>query len=373
MKITAAVSYGANVPFRIQQLELAEPAADEVLVKIVAAGICHTDLVAHAGVFPISSPAVFGHEGAGVVVKVGANIENIQAGDHVALSFASCGHCACCEQRQPAYCHSFAPLNFAGVRTEGPSLHDDSKQVIGGSFFGQSSFANYAIAPLRNVVVVPKEVPLTLVGPLGCGIQTGFGAVTRSLQCHAGSSLLIIGGGTVGLAAVMGAVIAQCQHIILLEPHESRRALALELGATHVINPLEQDVQATVRQLLPDGLNYALDTSGVESVMEQVFNCLASKSTFGLVGVPQRLEQKLPGTVMQMVPAGITFKGIIEGDSDPQHSIPELIEYYKNGQLPIDKLIRCFPLHQINEAIAAQHRGECIKPVLVMDEVDASS
>ncbi|MCF0265211.1 NAD(P)-dependent alcohol dehydrogenase [Acinetobacter guillouiae] len=368
MKIIAAVSYGPSQPFSIQQLDITGPNDEEVLVKIVAAGICHTDLVAHAGVFPIISPAVLGHEGAGVVEKIGKKVSKVKVGDHVAMSFSSCGECNNCKKNQPAYCYFFTSLNFAGIRKDGPILHDSKQNPIGCSFFGQSSFASHAVAHQRNVVSVPKNIPLELIGPLGCGIQTGFGAITRSLACELDSSVLIIGGGTVGLAAVMAAVIQKCKHIILIEPYEARRRLALELGATAVINPHEQDIESEVHKILPDGVNYALDTSGVNIVMEHVFNVLAPKAIYGFVGVPQKIEQKLPGTVMQMVPAGICFKGIIEGDSDPDRSIPELIRYYEKGQLPIDKLIRTYPFEQINEAIAANHLGDCIKPVLLISQ-----
>lgn len=367
MKIIAAVKRNNTNEFSIEHLELGEPRDDEVLVRIVGVGICHTDLVAAAGVLPIQPPAVFGHEGAGVVVKTGSKVNRVHPGDHVALSFHSCGECPRCKLDDPSYCHSFGLLNFTGIRQGGSNLHDATGTAVAGSFFGQSSFASHCIANQRNVVKVSKDIPLELVGPLGCGVQTGFGGVTRALACKTGSSILILGGGTVGLSAVMAAVIRGCQKIILIEPHETRRSLALELGATTVIDPLKEDAEQIIKDLLPSGVDYAFDTSGISNALDIAYRCLAPRATFGLVGVPQDWEQKLPGTLAEMIQSGIIFKGIIEGDSDPQQSIPELIALYQAGRLPIDKLVMTFPLEQINEAIAAQHAGICVKPVLLID------
>lgn len=366
MKILAAVTRATSPGFVMETLLLDEPRAGEVLVRIVGVGICHTDLVAAAGVLPIQPPAVFGHEGAGVVVKVGSQVTGLEAGDHVALSFSSCGACPRCASHDPSYCHAFGLLNFTGIREGGSNLHDAQGLAVAGNFFGQSSFASHCVAQQRNVVKVPKDVPLELVGPLGCGIQTGYGGVTRALDCQAGSAILILGGGAVGLSAVMAAANRGCTHIILAEPHASRRELALELGATTVIDPFKEDVEQVVKGLLPAGVNYAFDTSGINQALEAAYRCLAPRAIFGLVGVPQNWEQKLPGTLAEMVQSGIIFKGIIEGDSDPQQSIPELIALYQAGRLPIDRLITTFPLEQINEAVAAQHAGTCIKPVLLV-------
>lgn len=367
MKILAAVTRPGTPAFSLEQLELDEPRDDEVLVQIVAVGICHTDLVAAAGVLPIQPPAVLGHEGAGVVVRTGSNVTSVQPGDHVAVSFHSCGECPRCRRDDPSYCHSFGLLNFTGLREGGSNLHDASGAAVAGNFFGQSSFASHCIANQRNVVKVPKDVPLQLVGPLGCGIQTGFGGIARALACEPGSAVLILGGGAVGLSAVMAAVIRGCKHIILSEPHAARRALALELGATTVIDPLTEDLQQVVRGVLPVGVDYAFDTSGISVALEAACRCLAPRATFGLVGVPQTWEQKLPGTLAELVQNGIIFKGIIEGDSDPHQSIAELIALYQSGRLPIDRLVTTYPLAHINEAIAAQHAGTCIKPVLLID------
>jgi aryl-alcohol dehydrogenase len=367
MEIKAAVSYGTEQPFVIEKLTIVEPASNEILVKIVSSGICHTDLVAKAGVFPIELPAVFGHEGAGIVEKIGKDVTKVKVGDHVALSFNFCGECSTCKSEAPAYCHSFGVLNFAGFRPVGSSLFNQMNKPVSGNFFGQSSFASYSLAVENNVVKVPENIPFEFISPLGCGIQTGFGAVTRSLNCTENSSIIVIGGGTVGLAAVMAAKIVGCKNIILIEPHLARRTLAMEIGATATIDPINADLTTEISKVAPNGVEFALDTSGVETVIESVFNHLTPKAVYGFVGVPQKLDQKLPGTIMQLVPAGITIKGIIEGDSEPDKSIPELIAHFQNGNLPLEKLVKCYPLENINEAIQAQHQGECVKAVLLIN------
>ncbi|WP_295481343.1 NAD(P)-dependent alcohol dehydrogenase [uncultured Pseudomonas sp.] len=367
MKIVAAVIRPASPAFSLETLELDEPRDDEVLVRVVSVGICHTDLVAAAGVLPIQPPAVLGHEGAGVVLRTGARVTHVQPGDPVAISFSACGQCPRCQRHDPSYCHAFGLLNFTGMREGGSNLHDAQGHPVAGNFFGQSSFANHCIANARNVVKVPEDMPLALVSPLGCGIQTGFGSIARALACEAGSSLLVLGGGAVGLAAVMAAKLRGCRHIIVSEPHAARRALALELGATLTLDPLSEALEDRVRRTLPGGVDYLFDTSGIAAALEAACRCLAPRASVGLVGVPQAWEQKLPGTLAELVQNGTVFKGIIEGDSDPQTSIPELIALYQAGQLPIDKLVTTFPFAQINEAIAAQHVGTCVKPVLLMD------
>lgn len=368
MKVQAAVAVGAGQPFEITTLELDDPRDDEVLVRILGVGVCHTDLVfREAGM--IASPAVFGHEGSGIVEKVGAGISKFAPGDRVAITFRSCGACVRCNCGDAAYCLTMPMLNYAGMRTDGSkAFRADDGQEVSSNFFGQSSFATHALTYERNLVKIPDDLPLELMGPLGCGIQTGAGGVMRSLACEEGSSLLITGGGPVGLAAVMGAKIRKCGVVILVEPVEARRKLALEFGATHVIDPTTtEDVAAAVRAIAPDGVNYAFDTTGLSQVHAAIMGSLGPKGTVGLVGVAAP-EQKLPGDVNTLMTFGHSIKGIIEGDSDPEVFLPELLQHYRNGDLPFDRMIRTYPFSQINEAIVAQHMGECIKVVLLMDQ-----
>ena len=206
MKVTAAVARSAEDDFSIEELELDGPRADEILVRVAAVGLCHTDLVFKAtGTIP--HPNVLGHEGAGVVEKVGDAVTKVRRGDRVAITFRSCGHCPRCDAHDPAYCHTMPLLNYAGMRPDGTkALHKDSEE-IGSHFFGQSSFATHCLAYETNVVKLPDDMPFEIAAPLGCGIQTGAGGVMRSLACEKGSSILILGAGAVGLSAVMGAVV----------------------------------------------------------------------------------------------------------------------------------------------------------------------
>lgn len=364
MQVTAAVARAADAPFTIETVELEDPRADEILVRVVGVGLCHTDLVFKAaGV--IALPAVFGHEGSGIVEKVGANVTKVKQGDRVAITFRSCGTCDRCEKGQPAYCRTMPMLNYIGMRPDGTKAIQAGEEKIASNFFGQSSLATHCLTYERNVVKVPEGVPLELVGPLGCGVQTGAGGIMRSLACEAGSSVLILGGGAVGLSAVMGAVVQGCKTIIVLEPHEARRALALELGATHAIDPAAApDLGAAVRAILPNGVDYAFDTTGIPAVLQATMACLGSHGVFGIVGVCPP-GTPVPGDLSSVITYGHTIKGIIEGDSDPDVFIPEMIELYRQGRLPFDKLIRTYPLSEINQAIVDQHHGDCVKVVLL--------
>jgi aryl-alcohol dehydrogenase len=364
MQVTAAVARAADKDFSIETVVLDDPRDDEILVRVVGVGLCHTDIVFKAtGTIP--APAVLGHEGSGIVEKVGANVTKVAPGDRVAMTFRSCGQCPRCTKGEPAYCHTMPMLNYTGMRTDGSKAISKDGEPIAGNFFGQSSFATYALTYERNVVKVPEGVPLELMGPLGCGIQTGAGGVMRSLAAEKGSSILILGGGAVGLSAVMGAKIQGCSTIIVLEPHESRRKLALELGATHVIDPKAQtDFAAEVRKIVPIGVDYAFDTTGIPPVLQATMNCLGPHGVFGIVGIAPP-GTPMPGDLMTAVTFGHTVKGIIEGDSDPDVFIPEMIEHYRAGRLPFDKLIRTYPLSEINKAIADQHHGDCVKVVLL--------
>ena len=365
MNILAAVAVGPGQPFELRHLTLDAPRPEEVVVAIHAVGLCHTDLVFRdAGA--IAAPAVLGHEGAGVVTAVGSEVTKVAPGDRVVITFRSCGHCHRCDAGDAAYCQTMPLLNYAGMRPDGTTTLTDQGARVSSNFFGQSSFASHAITYERNLVKVPDDLPLELMCTLGCGVQTGAGGVMRSLACQAGSSLLVTGGGPVGLSAVMGAKLQGCATVILVEPHASRRALALELGATHVIDPVETpDLAAAVRAILPQGVDHAFDTTGLPAVQSASLSALASKGVLGIVGVSAP-GTPVPGEVNLLVTFGHTIKGIIEGDSDPDVFLPELMDHYRAGRLPVDRLVTTYPLAEINQAIAAQHRGECVKAVLVV-------
>lgn len=366
MKITAAVTVGPNTDFAIEEVTLASPRDHEVLVEITGVGLCHTDIAARDGVYGLPYPLVLGHEGSGVVVEVGANVSKVGPGDHVALSFNSCGTCTSCAKGSPAYCLEFVAYNYIGSRPDGSNpLGGYGDAELHGHFFGQSSLATHAMASERNVVKIDKSIPLELVGPLGCGIQTGAGAIMRSMAAPEGSSLLVLGAGPVGLAAVLGAVVQKCSTIIVSEPHAGRRALALELGATHALDPADGPLPEQVRGIIGGGADFAFDTTGNVEVIRAAIESMAVNGMLGLVGVPKDFSVELPINIVATMQAGLTIKGIVEGDSDPDVFIPELLELYKEGRFPFDKMITTFPLSKINDAVTAQHDGEVTKVVLL--------
>ncbi len=360
----AAVLREAQKPLRIETIDVAPPRLDEVRVRLVATGVCHTDIVCRDG-FPVPMPIVLGHEGSGIVESVGADVQDLAEGDHVVLSFNSCGACQNCASHDPAYCLSFLGLNFGGARLEDGStpLSQDGQQ-IGGNFFGQSSFATYAVARARNVVKVDRSLPLSLLGPLGCGIQTGAGAIMNSLQVKAGRTVAIFGAGAVGLSGVMAAKALDARAIVVVEPNAGRRALALELGASVAIDPRDgSDTLAAIREA-SGGIDYALDTTGIPAVIATAADTLISNGKLGLVGISP-MEAPMPMTIMSLYMRGLSVKCIVEGDAEPRTFIPQLAALFKAGKLPIDRLIKTFSLDQINEAIAASERGDVIKPVIV--------
>lgn len=367
MEITAAVAHRPHADFTVEKLSLDGPRAGEILVQIASVGLCHTDLAAREGIVPIAMPAVLGHEGAGTVLEVGEGVTKVAPGDKVALSYNSCGRCPTCTSGAPAYCHQFMPLNYAGVRPDGSApITAAGGEPVNSVFFGQSSFASHALANERNVVKLSDDVPLDLVGPLGCGIQTGAGAVMNTLAAAPGSALLVMGAGSVGLAGVLGGVVQGCETIIVLEPHESRRRLALELGATHALDPAAGPLPDQVREILPVGVDNVFDTTGIPAVIEASLGAMAPHAGLGLVGVPTDPTAAINLSLMQALIIGIKIYGIIEGDAVPDEFIPRMTRLHAEGRFPFDKMITKFPMERINEAIAAQERGEVVKVVLTV-------
>lgn len=353
-------------PLTIEPVQIEAPRATEVRVRMVATGVCHTDMVLRDGDgFSLPTPFVPGHEGAGVVESVGDAVTGLQPGDHVVLSFTSCDSCPSCRKKLPAYCFNFGLLNLSGGRSDGSSPLSQQGRRVNGVFFNQSSFATYAIADQRNAVKVPQDLPLTLLAPLGCGIQTGAGAAINALRLGPGDSLAIFGGGAVGLSALLGALAVGAGPVIVVEPKAERRALALALGAAHAIDPFNTpDVLHTLRELSGGGVTHALDTTGNPKVVAVAGESMLFNGMLGLLGVPP-LDATLPLNMMSLLGRGAGAKYIVEGDADPQAFIPHMIDLYRQGRFPFDRLITQFPFEQINEAMAASERGDVIKPVLV--------
>jgi len=365
MEITAAVVREARQPFAIEQARIVEPLGDEVLVRIVGVGLCHTDLIARDQTLPYPLPAVLGHEGSGIVERIGPQVSKVAPGDHVVLTFASCGDCPTCRYGRPAYCNDFAMRNFAGLRAAGGSAlcsHDGS--ALCGGFFGQSSFASYAMASQCNVVKIPSDVPLDIMGPLGCGIQTGAGAVLNALRPAPGSSIAIFGAGPVGMAALLAARVAQCSPIIVVDLKPSRLDLALELGATHAVNAATSDPVAAIMALTGGrGAAFSIECTGAPAVVRQAVDSIRVTGTCGLVGTaPFGAETALD---INSLVLGRTIRGIVEGDSLPDAFIPQLVELWREGRFPFDRLIRFYRLEEINRAVEDVKRGDVLKPVLL--------
>lgn len=362
MKIKAAVVREKAGPFLIEEIELEEPKADEVLVRIISSGLCHTDLVARMQFLPIPLPGVFGHEGAGIVEKVGSRVTKVKPGDHVATSYMSCGECLCCKKAMPGWCSEFLRLNFGGRRADGSTTMQKDGQTIYGSFFGQSTFASHSLVTERNLVKVPTDVPLEILSPLGCGIQTGAGGVINSLKAEPGSSIAIFGIGSVGLSAIMAAVVCGCTQIIGIDVMEERLKLAREFGATHTINSSKADAVEEIRKLTGGGAQYTLECTGIPKVFRQAVDALTIGGTSGLIGVaPNGVDVSLE---MQTILNGRTIKGIVEGDCVSDIFIPQLIDLYKLGRFPFDRLLKFYSLDQINEAAEDSEKGKALKAVL---------
>jgi aryl-alcohol dehydrogenase len=362
----AAVVRQRGGPFQIEGITLEEPRAHEVLVRIVAVGMCHTDIVCRDQLIPIPLPVIFGHEGAGVVEHIGANVKKVAPGDHVVLSFMSCGTCDACQCGHPSYCRDFATLNFGGGRLDGSCAAHAQDETLHDHFFGQSSFSTYALAYERNVVKVRKDVPLELLGPLGCGIQTGAGAVINSLRVGAGQSFAAFGAGAVGLGAVMAAQMAGASTIIAIDIKPNRLQLALEVGATHVVNSAQEDAVTVVQRITSGkGVNFSLESTALPSVLRQAIAALDIMGVCGVVGVPVAGTEGIFDWNGLMA-TGKIVRGIVEGDSIPDLFIPQLINLYAQGRFPFDKLVKFYTLEEINQAAADSEQGGTIKPIIRM-------
>lgn len=366
MKIRAAVVRAPHAPMSMETLELENVRDHEILVRLVATGVCHTDIAMRDQAYPVPQPIVLGHEGAGVVEAAGRLVTKVRPGDHVVMSFNSCGSCNSCQEHEPNYCHDFFGTNFAGQRADGTSPLSKDGEVIHGNFFGQSSFATYSICTERNVVKVSQAAPLALLGPLACGIQTGAGAIINALRPRMGQSLAIFGTGSVGLAAVMAARAIGLTTIIAVDLIEERLALARELGATHAVNPAAgMDTVAEIKHITGAGVNFSFETTGAMKVLRQALECLAPRGTCGFVGAsPVGTELSLD--VIDMMTQGKRLRGIVEGDATPEVFIPAMIELHAQGRFPFDRLITRYPFEKLNDAIADSEAGRVIKPVVMM-------
>jgi aryl-alcohol dehydrogenase len=362
MAVQAAVLRAKDGPYVIEDVRLAAPGPGELLVRISGAGICHTDLLPRSPDYPAGPPIVTGHEGSGVVEEVGPGVSGLTAGDHVVLTFDSCRACENCYAGHPAYCDTFLVRNLTGVGLgDSAPMQDADGKPISARWFGQSSFATHSVVAARNVVKVDSSLPLEILGPLGCGMQTGAASVLIALGVTAGSSIAIYGTGAVGLSAVMAARVAGAVKIIAVDVNSKRLELAREFGATHTLDGSADDVIGQIYGITGTGTQYALDTTGIPAVIVNAITALRQTGTCGLLGVIQG-DLVLPSSLLSL---GRNVKGILEGDAVPQVLLPKLIELWQQGRFPFDRLIQTYPLARINEAEQAALRGDVVKPVLL--------
>jgi len=352
IKLEAAVLRRRGGPLTIESLEMEGPRDDEVLVRLVASGVCHTDIAFCDDWDETDGAVVLGHEGAGVAERVGKSVKGVAVGDHVVLSYLSCGRCRSCRSGRPAHCRFLWEANFGFQRLDGSNALQRSG--VRGHFFGQSSFATHTLATERNIVRVPRDLPLEVLAPLGCCVQTGAGTVMNSLKVSSGQSIAVFGTGGVGLSAVMAASLVGAGPIIGVDIRPRRLGLALKLGATHRIDGRRQDIAAGIAAITGRGVDYVVETTGIPDLHRLAVDILNPRGTVAL----------LTGEQGEALSRGRKTLGIIQGDAVPQQFIPRLIELYRAGRFPFDRLEKCYDFRDINDAIADSRRGGAVKPVV---------
>lgn len=367
MKSKALVIYEKNGPFIMDEIELDVPGPGEVLVRIAACGLCHTDILAQekgdeTAFNDIPLPMVLGHEGSGVVVETGPGVDYCKVGDAVVLSYNHCEACDGCHSGSTSTCDEMIGLNFTGEQKGGGTrLHKDGKPIS--TFFGQSSFAHYAVTNRSNTIVIPNDVPIELFGPLGCGLQTGAGAVFYKLHPLPGDSIVVFGCGSVGLSALLAAKACGCTTIIAVDVFDSKLELAKSLGATHTRNGKNCDIVEEIQKIRKGGVRYAVETTGSGKVLSQSLLCIASGGTTCLIGAANR-----EATInLDALRSERHIVGVIEGTIDPHLQIPRLIELYKHGLFPIEKFTTFYDMKDMAKALEDTKNGKAIKAVIRMN------
>lgn len=355
----AAVLRSSDAPFTLEDLVLRPLEDDEVLVDVQAVGMCRTDFAARRPEMTERRPVVVGHEGAGIVLDTGPAVRGVAVGDHVVLSFDSCGGCPACTTGTGT-CPLILELNM-GRHQDDRSATDAAGDAVSARWFAQSSFATRAIASERNTVVVDPDVPLDLLAPFGCSVSTGVGAVVHSLAVTPGSSIAVFGSGAVGMAAIMGARIAGAVRIVAVDVHDSRLETACRIGATETVRGGESLRQELAR-VAPGGFDYAVDTTGVNAVVVEAMAATALGGKIALIG---GLAEPLALTAEML--HGKTLVGVLGGGRAPRELVPQLVGWWRDGLLPVDEIVTRFPLSAINDAEAASRDGSAIKPVLLPD------
>ncbi|ONI66785.1 hypothetical protein BWI15_26665 [Kribbella sp. ALI-6-A] len=369
-KTSAMTVASAGAPFARATLELDDPHPDEVLVRIEAVGLCHLDLAARAGEFPFPLPGVVGHEGVGIVEEVGSEVTTVQPGDRVMLTFDSCGHCRACAAGVPSQCSEFVARNLGnGARPDGCASLYDAEDVVHGNFFGQSSFATHALARERNTVAVPDSaagVPSFVLAPLGCGVQSGAGAVLNVLRPELSSSVAVFGAGVAGLSAVMAAGLLPIEQLIVVDVLGSRLELARELGASSVIDARITDPVEAIKDLTGGGAGYVVESSGAASALAQAIASLSSGGAAAVIGTPPYgVSASLD--MVDVVNNSKQVSGVVQGRGNPSTFLPGLAALVASGRLPVEKLVATFALEQVEDAAEAMATGAALKPVLLTE------
>lgn len=371
MQIRAAVIRSGERSFSIEDCELdTQPREREVRLRLLACGLCHTDLAARDQHLRVPLPAVLGHEGVGVIEALGPGVEGFAIGQRVLAGFGACGQCPSCTAHAPAYCRHLARFCLQGRRLDGSSpISAGAGRYLGetltGHFFGQSSFATHTLVATANLVAMPDDLPVELLAPLACGVQTGMSAVVNVLEPAPGATLAVFGCGGVGLAAVMAARILECDQILAVDRVPERLALARELGATATATDIESAAVAVANWR---GLSHALDTTGAPSIIESAFNQLLrphGKLVCAGVGQPDAV---LNFNHNQLMLSGKTLRGTIEGDADPRSFVPRMLDWMRQGRLPLQRLVRRYAFEDINQAVADMESGLVVKPVLIFED-----
>jgi aryl-alcohol dehydrogenase len=358
----AAVVASPGGEFTLRAIEVDDPRADEVLVRMVATGICHTDLTIRSFLPAEMFPSVFGHEGAGVVEAVGADVTDIKVGDHVVLSYRSCLSCTACREGRVAYCENTLMLNYMGMRTDGSTTLSADGSPVFGNFFGQSSLAGYALAYADNCVVVDPSLDLARIAPFGCGFQTGAGTVFNVIKPGPEHSIAVFGVGAVGLAALAAAQIAGVGTLIAIDPKPERRELAERYGAIG-IDPLTEDPVARVKELTEGaGVSHAIDTTAIPAVVLGAQRSLRTGGELIALGLG---PAEYTIDAIDLLQGGKTIRSSLEGDSDPKVMVPHLLALAAAGKFQVDHLIETFTADQMEEAFAAAESGSVVKPVIL--------
>jgi len=373
MKIRAAVlnAIGARTPFAeskplvIEEVDLEGPGHGEVLVRIAAAGLCHSDLSVINGDRPRPMPMALGHEAAGVVEALGAGVTDLQLGDHVVMVFVpSCGHCLPCSEGRPALCEPGAAANGDGTLLSGARrLSRDGVPI--NHHLGCSAFAEYATVSRRSLVRIDPELPLDEAALFGCAVLTGVGAVVNTARVRAGASTAVIGLGGVGLASVLGAKAAGARHIVAIDLSDAKLELAKALGATHTFNAGNADCQEQVREATRGGVEYAFELAGSVRALELAYRITRRGGTTVTAGLPP------PTATMALSPVNLvaeerTLKGSYIGTCVPSRDIPRYVDLYRQGKLAVNRLLTGkLKLDDINHGFDLLHEGRAVRQVIV--------